>query len=106
VTQAEPDVRPGGRYPIAFPAPGGEEPRVSGEYAEVVPARRLSFSWAWQSTPERISFITVEMQARGDGTTMRFRHERFLDETARNNHLRGWTATFAKLDAFLGRCTG
>jgi uncharacterized protein YndB with AHSA1/START domain len=94
---------PGGRYTIAFNTPDGEAHRVSGEYTEVVPPRKLSFSWAWQSTPERVSFITIEMQPCGDGTTMRFRHERFFDETARNNHLRGWTATFAKLDALLGR---
>src|SRR4051812_8351022 len=52
VTQADLDPRPGGRYTIAFTTPDGEENRVSGQYEEVAPHRRLSFTWAWQSTPE------------------------------------------------------
>ena len=35
------------------------------------------------------------------GCELRFRHDRFFDQQARDNHERGWTGTFAKLDAFL-----
>ena len=102
VTQADLDVRPGGRYTIAFRTPDGEENRVSGVYEEVVEPRVLSFSWAWQSTPDRVSFVRVELQPDGAGTRMVFRHDRFFDRTARDNHERGWTATLAKLDAWMG----
>jgi uncharacterized protein YndB with AHSA1/START domain len=101
VTQADLDVRPGGRYTIAFHTPDGEEHRVSGTYEEVDEPRKLSFSWAWQSTPERVSFVTVRLQADGAGTLMSFRHERFFDVAARDGHERGWTATFEKLDRFI-----
>jgi uncharacterized protein YndB with AHSA1/START domain len=101
VTQADLDVRPGGRYTIAFRTPDGEAHRVSGEYEEVDEPRKLSFTWAWQSTPERVSFVTVRLQADGAGTRMVFRHERFFDQAARDNHARGWTATLAKLDRLL-----
>jgi uncharacterized protein YndB with AHSA1/START domain len=101
VTQADLDVRPGGHYTIAFRTADGEEHRVSGTYEEVTKPRKLSFSWAWQSTPERISFVSIRLEAEGGGTLMSFRHERFFDQVARDNHLRGWTATFAKLDAFI-----
>lgn len=101
VTQADLDVRPGGRYTIAFRTADGEEHRVSGTYDEVAKPRKLSFSWAWQSTPERISLVSIRLEAEGGGTLMSFRHERFFDQVARDNHLRGWTATFAKLDAFI-----
>ena len=101
VTQANVDVRPAGRYTIAFRTPDGEEHRVSGTYEEVVEHRKLSFTWAWQSTPERVSFVTVTFEPDGNGTHMRFRHERFFDRAARDNHERGWTMTFAKLDRLM-----
>jgi uncharacterized protein YndB with AHSA1/START domain len=103
VTQADMDVRPGGRYTIAFHTPDGEEHRVSGTYEEVVPLRKLSFSWAWQSTPERVSFVTVALQPDGSGTRMSLRHERFFDRAARDSHERGWTMTVAKLDRLMAQ---
>ena len=101
VTQANLDVRPGGHYTIAFGTPDGQEHRVSGVYEEVIPPRRLSFTWAWQSTPDRVSFVELDFETDGTGTLMRFRHERFYDSAAREGHARGWTATLQKLDDFL-----
>ena len=101
VTEADLDVRPGGRYTIAFRTPDGEEHRVSGRYETVDAPRRLAFSWAWQSTPQRVSFVALEFVADGAGTLMRFRHDRFHDRAARDNHERGWTATLGKLGALL-----
>ena len=103
VTHADLDVRPGGRYTIAFRTPDGEEHRVSGAYDEVAAPRKLSFSWAWQSTPERVSFVTVTLHAEGRGTRMSLRHERFFDQAARDNHMRGWTMTIAKLDRVMAQ---
>jgi len=101
VTQADLDVRPGGAYTIAFRTPDGEEHRVSGRYEVVDAPKRLSFSWAWQSTPERVSFVSLVFEADGEGTLMRFRHDRFHDRAARDNHERGWSATLEKLAAML-----
>jgi len=101
VTRAELDVRVGGRYSIAFRTSDGEEHRVSGVYQEVVPHHRLSFTWAWQSTPERVSQVTIELEPTSGGCELRFRHDRFFDQQARDNHERGWTGAFAKLGAFL-----
>jgi len=101
VTRADLDVRVGGRYTIRFRTSDGEEHGVSGVYQEVEPQRRLSFTWAWQSTPERVSRVTIELQAQAGGCELRFRHDSFFDQQARDNHERGWTGTFAKLDRFL-----
>jgi len=101
VTRAELDVRVGGRYAIAFRTQDGQEHGVLGEYQEVVPNQRLSFTWAWQSTPERVSRVTIELRASQGGTELDFCHDRFFDQAARDNHERGWTGTFAKLDRFL-----
>jgi len=101
VTEARMEVRPGGRYSIAFRTPDGQEHRVSGTYEEVVEGQKLSFTWAWQSTPDRVSLVTIALRATGRGCSLSFRHERFFDAAARDNHERGWTATFAKLDKFI-----
>jgi len=101
VTLAELDVRPGGRYRIRFHTQDGEEHEVSGIYEEVVAERRLVFSWAWRSTPERVSRVTLGLRPVGAGTELDFLHERFFDEAARDGHQRGWTATLVKLEAWL-----
>jgi uncharacterized protein YndB with AHSA1/START domain len=101
VTRAELDVRAGGRYRIAFHTLDGEQHEVSGNYQDVVENRRLSFTWAWKSTPERISLVTIDLRPTAQGCELNFRHERFFDQQARDNHERGWTGTFTKLDEFL-----
>jgi uncharacterized protein YndB with AHSA1/START domain len=99
------DVRVGGRYHIRFGVPGGEEHNVSGVYQEVVVNRKLVFSWAWQSTPERVSRVTVTLQPSGPGTELVFVHEQFFDQAARDRHNQGWAGAFAKLDRFLNLST-
>jgi uncharacterized protein YndB with AHSA1/START domain len=101
VFRAELDVRVGGRYRIAFRTADGQEHDVSGEYQEVLANRRLQFTWAWRSTPERVSLVTIELKPTAQGCEMNFRHERFFDPQARDAHEQGWIGTFAKLDRML-----
>lgn len=101
VLRAELDVRVGGRYHIAFVTNDGENHDVSGVYREVVQNRKLVFTWAWRSTPERESLVTIILQPSDGGTELSFRHEQFFDEAARDGHERGWTGTFRKLDRYL-----
>jgi uncharacterized protein YndB with AHSA1/START domain len=101
VTLAELDVRAGGRYRIAFHTPDGEQHEVSGQYREVQTNRRLSFTWAWKSTPDRVSLVSIELRPSARGCELDFLHERFFDQQARDNHERGWTGAFEKLDSFV-----
>jgi uncharacterized protein YndB with AHSA1/START domain len=103
VTRAEMDVRSGGRYAIGFRTTDGEQHQVSGVYEEVVAHRKLCFTWAWQSTPERVSLVTIELRPTPQGCELDFRHDRFFDQEARDNHERGWTSTLEKLERFLQR---
>ena len=59
------DVRVGGRYRIVMHAPDGETHRVGGVYREIVPNSRLVYTWAWESTPERESLVTLEFRPVG-----------------------------------------
>ena len=102
VSLAQLDVRAGGRFRIVFGGPQGTAHEVQGVYKEVVPNRRLVFTWTWpNSTPERESVVTIVLKAAGGGTELDFRHEQFFDEAARDGHRRGWAGAFSKLDDYL-----
>ena len=102
VSLAELDVRVGGRFRIVVGGPDGKAHECAGEYKEVVPNRKLVFTWSWpNSTPERISVVTIIFKAVNDGTQLVFRHEQLFDEKVRDDHKRGWTGTLDKLAEFL-----
>jgi uncharacterized protein YndB with AHSA1/START domain len=102
VLRAETDPRVGGRYRILARSPSGEEHDVSGVFREVVPNCKLVFTWAWRSTPERQSLVTVEFIPEGTATALTLTHEQFADEAARDRHRHGWAACLDKLTAFVG----
>ena len=95
---AEMDVRVGGRYHIGMRTADGEEHNVSGIYREVVPNEKLQFTWAWRTTPERESLVTVLLKPDGDGTILTLIHEQFFDEPARDRHQSGWSGALDKLE--------
>jgi uncharacterized protein YndB with AHSA1/START domain len=99
--RAQVDVRPGGRYQMNFETKDGERHQVGGVYREVVPDTRLVFSWAWHSTPERESLVTVTVAKDADGSMLTLHHEQFFDDKARDGHRRGWTGTLEKLERYL-----
>jgi uncharacterized protein YndB with AHSA1/START domain len=97
------DVRVGGRYRIVMHAPDGEVHRVGGVFREIVPDKKLSYTWAWESTPERESLVTVEFKAAGEGTELVLTHERFADSQARDKHQGGWNGCLERLGRLLSR---
>lgn len=95
---AEADVRVGGRYHLVMNSPDGEEHDVSGVYREIEPNRKLVFTWAWKSTPERESLVTMELRSAAGGTELTLRHEHFADAEARDRHEEGWTGCLSRLE--------
>src|SRR5712671_3380477 len=75
--------------------------RIGGVYREVVPNQKLVFSWAWHSTPERESLVTVSLKPDGDGTLLTLTHEQLFDQAARDGHERGWLGALDKLERFI-----
>ncbi|MES2750125.1 MAG: SRPBCC domain-containing protein [Pseudomonadota bacterium] len=98
--KADMDVRVGGHFRISFKTDDGEQHEVGGKYLEVTPHQRLVFSWAWHSTPERVSQVTVVLRDEGDLTLLTLTHDKFFNEEARDGHKRGWTGTLDKLEQF------
>jgi uncharacterized protein YndB with AHSA1/START domain len=101
VLRAESDPRTGGRYRWLMQSPDGEQHDVSGVYREVIPDRKLVFTWAWKSTPERESLVTVEIKPDGAGSLMTLTHELFFDDAARDRHQHGWSGAMDKLEKYL-----
>ncbi len=96
--RAEMDLRIGGKYAIAFRTlENGEDHKVGGMYREIVTNERLVFTWAWQSTPERESLVTVTIKPDGEGSILTLLHEQFFDEAAATGHSRGWNASLDKM---------
>jgi uncharacterized protein YndB with AHSA1/START domain len=101
VALAETDVRVGGRFHVVFSTLDGEQHDVGGVYREVQPNRKLVFTWAWKSTPERVSLVTLTFRPSGSGTEFAMLHEQFFDVAARDRHEYGWTGSLAKLECYL-----
>ncbi|WP_315837554.1 SRPBCC domain-containing protein [Bradyrhizobium prioriisuperbiae] len=96
--KAEMDVRVGGGFRISFNTDDGDYHQVGGKYREVVRDQRLVFSWAWHSTPERESVVTVTIKPDGNGSLLTLNHGQFFDQAAADGHKRGWTGTLDKLE--------
>ena len=93
---ADLDPRPGGRFQVSF-----KDSAVRGEYVEVVPNRRVVFTWGWEGPDAVIgpggSTVQIDLEPRGRGTRLRLRHGG-LPPAAVASHTEGW-------DYFLPRLT-
>jgi uncharacterized protein YndB with AHSA1/START domain len=100
VVRAELDARVDGRFTIAYRKSDGREIEVGGQYLEVVPDARLVFTWAWRSSPEQESLVTVLLRPDGNGTLLTLTHEQFVDEETRNLHQVGWSGGLDSLERY------
>jgi uncharacterized protein YndB with AHSA1/START domain len=98
------DVRPGGRFSVVFRLLNGDEHNPTGIYQEVVPEKRLVFTWDLPGMPERVSLVTFRLEPFDGGTELTLIHEHLPDETTRKSHEAGWRGLLDKLPVFLGGC--
>ena len=99
---AEADIRPGGRFSVVVRLLDGSEHNPTGIYEEVVPEKKLVFTWELPGIGERESLVTFLIEPFGDGTELTLLHEHLPDEEARASHERGWCGLLDKLPVFLG----
>ena len=77
---------PGGRFSVVFRLLNGEEHNPTGIYQEVVPEKKLVFTWEWPGMPERESLVTFLLEPFDGGTELTLIHEHLPDEEARKSH--------------------
>ena len=72
---------------------------VSGTFREVVPGKRLVFTWAWEAPTDHPddTLVSVEFQPTAGGTKLVLLHEQFPSEEAKASHEQGWSGCLAKL---------
>ncbi len=92
------DVRPGGNYRVEMNSPDGKTHIVRGTYREVVPGRKLVFSWSWETEPHfGETEVTLEFFKAEKGTELTLTHRLFPDTPARDEHNKGWNACLDRL---------
>ena len=94
--QADPVV--GGRYRIDMHQPDGAVIPHIGQYVEIVPHRRLVFTWSSPATLHRDSLVTIEFVEGEGATDVSLTHEQ-LPEHMAQAHVGGWTGALDKLSA-------
>jgi len=96
--QANLEPRPGGSF--RFEIVDGEW--CSGRYLEVVPGRRVVFTWGWDSgaipVPPGSSTVEVDLEPHAEGTLVRLVH-RDLAPEVRPLHAEGWARFLPRLAA-------
>jgi uncharacterized protein YndB with AHSA1/START domain len=97
-TEAVLDPRPGGDYAVNI---NGHE-RVSGEVIEIVPDRRLVFTWGWEDEALPVapgeSTVEITLEPDGDGTLLRLTHHD-LPRGMHTFHRLGWDYALPRLAA-------
>jgi uncharacterized protein YndB with AHSA1/START domain len=98
------DPRVGGGFRWDVINCDGKEVTIQGEYREVVPGKRIVFTWKhcddelWEN---RISMVTVNLSDLNDGTEVRLKHEELPGEESRDGHNRGWNSVLDRLEKFV-----
>ena len=100
----EVDLRVGGAYVVRTP---DGSVHISGEVAECVPHRRLSFTFNvnWPDLIEKLgpTLVTYEIEPAGDAVrlTMTESHDRLLDDDILSGGRQGWPAILSSLKSLL-----
>jgi uncharacterized protein YndB with AHSA1/START domain len=100
------DARVGGKYRWDLLNQEGEEMTVFGEYRELVPGKKIVFTWQWdddEAWENRSSVVTVELSDRDGGTEVRLIHEKLPSEESRDRHNEGWNSVLDRLEKFFNK---
>jgi glutathione S-transferase len=97
------DTRVGGKYRWDLVNQEGEQMSVFGEYVELVPGKKVVFTWKWdddEAWEDYTSQVSVEFSDRDDGTELRLTHVRLPSEASRDRHNQGWNSVLDRLEEF------
>jgi uncharacterized protein YndB with AHSA1/START domain len=91
------DPTPGGALRIEMPA--GQ--RASGSFVELIPNRRVVFTWGWEGDAPPIApgttTVVIELEPAQRGTLLRLTHTGLDDQQALELHRAGWQRYLERL---------
>ena len=104
VPSVEVDLRPGGPYRFVMQPPDGDAFHLSGEFLEVDPPRRLTYTFAWEEpTPDdRETVVVLSLAGVAGGTELRLSQGEFATEERLDLHRAGWSESFEQLREVVG----
>ena len=100
------DTRVGGKYRWDLINQEGEKMSVFGEYKELVPGKKVVFTWKWDDDEdwrEYDSVVAVEFSDRDSGTELRLTHVQLPSEASRDRHNEGWNSVLDRLEKFFSK---
>jgi uncharacterized protein YndB with AHSA1/START domain len=101
------DPRAGGRFRIEMLGHQGEVWDHEGEYLEIDPPRRLSFTWISEGCGAPLgAIVTVEFKDLGGETEVILVHAGFPSAKGRDDHAIGWAEILSQLAAVAKTDTG
>ena len=91
------DVRVGGKFRIDMHGKDGKVFKHNGEYLEVLPPKRLKFTWISASTNQLPTVVTIDFRSLGDKTEITLVHDGLDSVKNVEGHRTGWTAILEQL---------
>jgi uncharacterized protein YndB with AHSA1/START domain len=104
VLEALIDLRVGGEFCFSLLTPGLGEIRVRGEYREVTPPKKLTYTWRWEGHSELTagtSLVSVQFLSVGAATEIQLTHQQFTTIESRERHGQGWKGALDNLERYL-----
>lgn len=97
------DLRVGGTYRFTMQPPDGEAFHLSGEFLEVDPPDRLSFTFRWDEPDpdDRETVVVLSLRSVDGATSVSLSQGEFATEGRLELHRQGWADSFEKLDVLL-----
>lgn len=89
------EPRPGGTFAVSMPT----DARVRGEFVDLIPNRRVVFTWGWidhPSVPPGSTTVEIELIAEGSATRLRLTHIGLPPEEV-SIHTDGWNHFLPRL---------
>jgi uncharacterized protein YndB with AHSA1/START domain len=83
-----------------------------GVYTEVIPSRRVAFTWGWEGPDQDLaalkpgtSLVEIELEPKNGGTLLRFRHSG-LTKALERMHAERWIYYLGRLQEVAGKRKG
>jgi uncharacterized protein YndB with AHSA1/START domain len=97
------DFRVGGDYRAMVKSTQHGENWFGGVYREIVPNKRLVFTFAWENEGPSAGFetlVTITFEERDGKTIQTFHQAPFRNKERRDSHVGGWSEVFEKQAAY------
>jgi uncharacterized protein YndB with AHSA1/START domain len=100
LSQCEMDFREGGAWRFCMMPESGRGHWIHGEYREIDPPRRLSFTYTNDADGHDM-LVEMDFLAEGEKTRLKFRQAVFMNVRERDGHRGGWTESLEIFERYL-----